>query len=168
MSSFEDAFALLIGNEGKLSMDSKDPGNWTGGKVGVGTLKGTKYGIAASQHPDLDIANLTLDDARGIAKAHYWDTLHLDEFDPRVAFQIFDANYNGGHPVLWMQQSSGSPPDCKLGPVTIAAVKATSPLNFIMNFLSYRIDYLTDCKPWPTQGRGWSKRMAKNLRTGAK
>lgn len=148
-------------------MVHSDPGNWTGGKVGVGTLKGTKYGISAAKHPDIDIENLTLDGAQAIAKPHYWDTLHLDEFDQRVAFQILDANYNGGHCILWMQQSSGSPADCKLGPVTIAAVKATAPQTFIMNFLSYRIEYLVDCKIWPTQSRGWSRRIAKNLRLGA-
>jgi hypothetical protein len=36
-----------IAHEGGYSNDPDDPGNWTGGKVGVGRLLGTKFGIAA-------------------------------------------------------------------------------------------------------------------------
>jgi len=37
---FDTAFNYLIGNEGALSTDRKDRGNWTSGKVGVGEFKG--------------------------------------------------------------------------------------------------------------------------------
>ena len=56
--NFEKAFERLIGHEGGYSTDRNDPGNWTGGKVGSGTFKGTKYGIAANTYPNLDIKNL--------------------------------------------------------------------------------------------------------------
>ena len=39
MMTFDLAFTRLIGNEGVLSMDPKDSGNWTGGKIGLGKLK---------------------------------------------------------------------------------------------------------------------------------
>ena len=39
--TFDEAFRRLIGHEGGYSTDRRDPGNWTGGKVGVGILKGT-------------------------------------------------------------------------------------------------------------------------------
>ncbi|MFC0406768.1 hypothetical protein [Roseomonas elaeocarpi] len=44
-------FLALKVNERGLSMVSTDPGNWTGGQVGKGKLKGTKYGIAAASYP---------------------------------------------------------------------------------------------------------------------
>ena len=56
----------------KVSLVRADPGNWTDGKVGVGELKGTKYGIAASAHPTLDIAGLTLPAAEAIYEREYW------------------------------------------------------------------------------------------------
>ena len=62
---------------------------------------------------------------KAIAKKLYWDPLRLDELDTRVAFQIFDANYNGGHPVIWMQGAAGAKVDGLIGPATIAAVQAT-------------------------------------------
>ena len=66
MMTFDLAFTRLIGNEGVLSMDPKDSGNWTGGKIGLGKLKGSKYGISAASYPMVDIANLTLEGAKAI------------------------------------------------------------------------------------------------------
>jgi len=64
--SFEEAFRRLIGHEGGYSKDKRDPGNWTGGKVGgVGILKGTKFGLAANTY-NLDIKNITLAQAKEI------------------------------------------------------------------------------------------------------
>lgn len=50
MMTFDKAFNRLIGHEAGYSNDRRDPGNWTGGKVGIGTLKGTKFGIAANTY----------------------------------------------------------------------------------------------------------------------
>ena len=41
----------LLSHEGGYSSDRQDPGNWTGGQVGLGELKGTKFGIAANTFP---------------------------------------------------------------------------------------------------------------------
>ena len=68
--------------------------------------------------------DLPLETAKQIAKEKYWDPLHLDELDPRVTFQIFDANYNGGLVVLWMQKACGAQEDGNFGPDTLAAVRA--------------------------------------------
>ena len=57
--TFDEAFERLMGHEGVLSVDPNDPGNWTGRRVNVGVLRGTKFGISAAQYPDEDIPNLT-------------------------------------------------------------------------------------------------------------
>ena len=59
-ADFKQAFDLLIGHEGGYTNNPNDPGNWTGGKVNSGTLRGTKYGISAASYPTLDIKNLGL------------------------------------------------------------------------------------------------------------
>lgn len=56
--------AVALKHEGGYSNTRNDPGNWTGGQVGIGALKGTKYGIAAHVYPALKIKNLTLEDAK--------------------------------------------------------------------------------------------------------
>jgi lysozyme family protein len=112
--------------------------------------------------------DLPKETAKAIAKKLYWDPLHLDTFDPRVAFQIFDANYNGGHPVIWMQGAAGAKVDGLIGPATIAAVQNTDPLRFMMRWNSLRLSYFTSLKTWLTFGKGWANRIASNLLVGAK
>ena len=68
-TTFDTAFANVIGLEGGYTDDPRDRGNWTGGTVGQGKLRGTKYGISAAAFPTLDIANLTLDAAKAIYRA---------------------------------------------------------------------------------------------------
>lgn len=164
---FDDAFAAIIGNEGGLSISYEDPGNWTGGRVGLGACRGTKYGISAARYPDLDISKLTLDQAKALACRDYWSVYHCNEFDPRIGFQIFDAAYNGGHAAQWLQQAAGVHPDGEIGPVTIAAVKTSDPLKIIMRFDSLRLSYLASLDVWPSFGRGWTRRIASNLMRGA-
>jgi lysozyme family protein len=72
---FPRAFAALIGPEGDYSAVREDPGNWTGGAVGHGLRRGTKYGISAASFPTLDIQGLTLEQARAIYRALYWDRM---------------------------------------------------------------------------------------------
>ena len=166
MDSFDSAFAALIDVEKGFTNEPLDPGNWTGGRVGVGACRGTKFGISAASYPDLAIADLTLDQAKAIAKRDFWDKYSCDQFDPRIGFQVFDAAYNGAHAALWLQQSAGVKPDGSIGPVTIAAVKAVDPLKIMMRFDSYRLDYLASLSN-PTFADGWMHRVATNLRRGA-
>lgn len=58
--------AVALKYEDGYSNNRNDPGNWTGGQVGVGALKRTKRGIAAHVYPALKIKNLTLEDATSI------------------------------------------------------------------------------------------------------
>ncbi|CAB5082843.1 putative Peptidoglycan domain protein [Burkholderia cenocepacia] len=159
MSSFDDAFDTLIGNEGGYSNNPKDPGGET--------MWGVTARVARAAGYTGPMRSLPRDTAKEIAKRLYWDPLYLDQFDPRVAFQIFDANYNGGHPVIWMQGAAGVPVDGLLGPATLAAVKAVDPWRFMMRWNALRLRYFTSLKTWLTFGKGWVNRIANNLMKGA-
>ncbi|KVN72842.1 hypothetical protein WT15_27465 [Burkholderia stagnalis] len=159
MSSFDEAFDALIGNEGGYSNNPKDPGGETMWGITARVARAAGYTGA--------MRDLPRESAKAIAKRLYWDPLHLDQFDPRVAFQIFDANYNGGHPVIWMQGAAGARVDGILGPQTIAAVQAADPLRFILRWNALRLTYFTSLATWPTFGKGWARRIAANLTKGA-
>jgi lysozyme family protein len=159
MDSFDDAFTALIGSEGGYSFNPADPGGET--------MWGVTQRVARNSGYNGAMKDLPLATAKQIAKQKYWDPLRLDEFDPRVAFQIFDANYNGGLVVLWMQKASGASPDGKFGPDTVEAVKNSDPMKFVMRFAAYRLRYLKGLHAWPTFSRGWTERMAVNLLLGA-
>lgn len=166
MDNFLDAFNALMNVERGFTDNPTDPGNWTGGRVGVGVCRGTKYGISAKSYPNIDIKNLSLDQARALAKRDYWDVYDCDQFDPRIGFQVFDAAYNGAHAALWLQQASGAQADGEIGPATVAAVKAADPMKIIMRFDAYRLEYMADI-PGNTFDDGWMRRIAANLLRGA-
>lgn len=138
--SYDSAFEKTIGLEGGLSMDPEDSGNWTGGKIGVGLLKGSKYGVSAASHPNLDIANLTLDDAKGIYVSEYWGPLHCDEIpNEQVANKLFDMAVNTSAPfnpqtavkilqraINFLEPGEVDSPlktDGDIGPVTLGYIK---------------------------------------------
>ncbi|SAJ96475.1 glycosyl hydrolase 108 family protein [Burkholderia multivorans] len=159
MSSFDDAFAALIGNEGGYSNNPSDPGGETMWGITARVARASGYMGAMKDLPQ--------ETAKAIAKKLYWDPLQLDSLDPRVAFQIFDANYNGGHVVIWMQGASGAKVDGLIGPNTVAAVQTVDPLRFILRFNALRLTYFTSLSTWATFGKGWVRRIANNLTKGA-
>ncbi len=167
MNSFDDAFAALINIERGFTDNPSDPGNWTSGKIGVGSCRGTKFGISAAAYPDLDIVNITLEQAKSIAKKKYWDKYQCDQFDVRIGYQIFDAAFNGGHPAMWLQQSVGVKADGDIGQATIDAVRSADPLKVQMRFDAYRLQYMAECKDSPAFANGWMNRIATNLLRGA-
>lgn len=159
MTSFDDAFDALIGNEGGYTFNPADPGGET--------MWGVTARVARADGYTGAMKDLPRQRAKSITKKLYWDPLHLDALDARVGFQILDANYNGGHAVIWMQGAAGVPVDGLLGPNTIAAVQAADPMRFILRWNALRLTYYTALKTWPTFGKGWTNRIASNLKKGA-
>lgn len=159
MSSFDDAFIALIGNEGGYSFNPVDPGGET--MFGVTARVAQAWGYTGA------MKDLPLDTAKQIAKTKYWDPYQCDQFDPRIGFQVFDAAYNGGHPAQWLQQAAGVTVDGAIGAITAAAVRAADPMKIIMRFDAYRLQYLGNLNAWPSFGHGWANRIANNLIRGA-
>lgn len=80
----------------KVSTNRNDPGNWTGGKVGVGVMKGTKFGIAASAHPLIDIKNITLEQATEIYRQKYWLAAGCEQIEWPLCAAVFDFAVQSG------------------------------------------------------------------------
>jgi len=94
--NFDVALHFTLGAEGVFSDDPEDSGNWTGGKKGVGTLKGTKYGISARAYPDLDIKDLAPEQAAAIYRRDYWDKCGCDSLAYPLDVAVFDTSVNCG------------------------------------------------------------------------
>ena len=83
--SFDSAFEKTVGLEGGYCNDPRDPGGET------------KYGISHRAYPDLDIKNLTLEDAKLLYYRDYWIPMKLGNLvDPTIAEEIFDTGVNMG------------------------------------------------------------------------
>lgn len=160
MTAFDDSFDELHGAEGNYSNDPRDPGNWTGGKVGVGELKGTKYGVSAKSYPHLDIINLTLAEAKVIAKRDYWDLVRGDDLPPAVAHAIFDTAYNQGvgAAIILFQKAVKVTPDGNFGPLTLQAYQQLGTKKFARAFTIGRILRYSSTPGWDIDAAGWTGR----------
>ena len=165
MSAFEQAFRIVVGEEGSLSTDAADPGNWTGGRCGVGSCAGTKYGISAAAYPHLAIASLSVEAAREIYKRDYWDKLRADELPPPLALLLFDAAVNNGvtRAAKWLQSAVGVAADGAVGTATLAAVRARAGQGaaVLAEFQVKRLLFMTSLPTWRTFGTGWARRLCK-------
>ena len=164
MDVFGYCFGIVLGSEGGLSTDPADPGNWTGGVVGRGKLSGTKYGIAASAYPNLDIAALTEAQAQAIIRALYWVRIAGDTLPATLALLALDAAVNNGvsRAIRWLQAASGCAADGVLGPLTLAAVaaaQARDPDALMIEFQAQRLMFMAALSTWPTFGLGWARRL---------
>lgn len=108
-ANFNEAQELVKKAEGGYSDDPRDPGNYTGGKIGVGDLIGTKYGISApvlvaelkrlgGKPPTKStMQNLEYASAEAIYKRNYWNPIKGDEIkDQKLANMIYDTAVNMG------------------------------------------------------------------------
>jgi lysozyme family protein len=92
--NFDACMPFIFREEGGFTKDAHDPGNWTGGKVGKGVLKGTNFGIAANSHPNLDIPNLTKAEAAKLYRVEYWNACSCDLLATGVDLVVMDAAVN--------------------------------------------------------------------------
>ncbi len=86
----------ILDVEGKFSDDPNDPGNWTGGEVGKGELRGTKWGISAAAHPDVDLESLTEEGALRIYERAYWSPIVEPWMSYALRHVYFDSAVNHG------------------------------------------------------------------------
>ena len=137
---------FTLRREGGFSVDRLDPGNWTGGKVGTGVLKGTKFGIAASAHPLLDIAGLTLAQASDIYWREYVLAPGFERLAAPLLLVVFDAGVNcgPGRAAGWLKVASN-----KVG--LSAQIAAVTALN---------LAYHRSLSTWSHYGQGWAARIA--------
>lgn len=162
---FNQAFDRLISHEGGFSDDKNDPGNWTGGRVNVGELKGTKYGIAANTYGEVDIKNLTLEGAKQLYYRDWWLKAGADQIDGAIVYQLWDFAVNAGMSTAKraLQRAARVADDGQIGPATIRAVQSIGTTDVLMRFAAQRLRFYTSLSTWGTYGKGWANRVAGNL-----
>lgn len=155
--NFDQAFDRLMGNEGGYCNVPGDPGGET------------NWGISKRSYPSVNIKDLTREDAKTIYRKDFWQRGQMDQYDPAIAFQVFDAAVNHGieTAVRLLQRAAGVADDGHVGPVTVAAVKSKSVTDMLMLFTAERLDFWRKLSTWPAFGKGWAGRAAQDLRYAA-
>jgi lysozyme family protein len=155
--TFDIAFNRLMATEGGLVNNRADPGGLT------------KYGLSQRSYPSLNIAALTLDEARQVYLVDFWNRIQADTLFDGVAFQLFDFAVNSGidTAVRYLQRAVGVADDGHWGPHSQAATDKMTESDLIMCLNAERLVFMTKLKNWPNASRGWARRIAANLRYGA-
>mgnify|MGYP001180472072 CR=1 FL=1 len=164
--------------EGLYQCLRSDPGNWTQGGVGHGSLVGTMRGISA---PTMvrwmggNPANVTVKvmqsidvpTFRAIANAFYWRPLNCDALPAGIDAMVFDFGFNAGirNAARLLQIAlcdADVAADGDIGPRTIAAVAdATKGGNiqaFIDRLAILQTDYYRGLRLFASCGDGWMTR----------
>lgn len=157
MSMFLDLIDRVLSHEGGYVNDPRDPGGET------------KFGIAKRSYPGVDIKALTRQDAIAIYERDFWRRVQGDKLPRPFAFQALDAavNHGIGNAVRWMQRAAGVADDGVIGPITLAAVARAEPADLVLNFNAERLEFYARLQTFDTFGRGWTRRVAGNLRYAA-
>lgn len=157
MNTFQVCIDRLIGNEGGYVNDLRDPGGET------------NWGISKRSYPKLDIQALTRQQACALYKRDFWDVVRLDDQPIGVASQILDFAVNSGMStaVRAVQRAVGVADDGHIGGYTLAAIKAIEPHDLVMRVLAQRLVFMTNCKNWQVNSKGWARRIATQLNYGA-
>ena len=153
---FDTAFDRLIGHEGGYVNNPADPGGET------------KFGISKRSYPDVNIAALTLADAKAIYRRDFW--LPLADAHPAVRFQAFDFAVNSGiqTAIRKLQASIGVADDGHWGPISAARLAEMDVSDVLMLYIAERLDFWRKLRTFQTFGAGWAGRAAVNLRYAAK
>lgn len=135
--AFEKAVTMTLRFEGGYVNSTLDPGGET------------NMGVSRRSYPDLDLKNLTVEDAKAIYYRDYWLPVEADKMPPSLAMVAFDCAVNSGvaRTRLWIADGADS------------AVELTA----------RRMEhYVSLSKLWPIYSRGWTRRAMGVLREAAK
>lgn len=160
---FDIVFKNLIHHEGGFQNNRGDKGNWTGGNIGLGENKGTKFGISAKAYPDLDIKNLTLEDAKEIYRRDYWKKIQGEKLGPGLDNLVMDIAVNAGPQkgARYLQQALGLKADGRIGDETLDAVRwlTDDGRSAVINDTSARrLSHWQNSSGWEDNKRGWTAR----------
>jgi len=159
---FDRAFEVTLGYEGGYVNDPLDPGGET------------QFGISKRSYPHLDIAALTVADARRIYYRDYWEKLGLHNVQSDViAGEIFDTAVNMGRRAAAriVQESvnflgGNLAVDGIIGSATIAAINAWASKDeraFYITLNGFQfMRYVQIVEKMPDKvrfSRGWTKRI---------
>lgn len=152
--TFDTAFTRLLGHEGNYSNDPKDPGGET------------KWGISKRSYPNLNIKDLTQDQAKAIYLSDFWSKVNGDNLPSAVMWNLFDFAVNSGisTAIRYLQKSVGVADDGHWGPMSQAAAEKMGENDMVMLLVANRMEFQAKLSTWPSYGKGWTNRNAQNLR----
>ena len=113
MNDFQKSIKFVLDAEGGYTNDPDDLGGET------------NYGIDKRSHPDVNMKELTIDEATDIYFTEYWVRFNCEQFIWPLDCVYFDCCVNTGQKQSnrFLQRAVGTEPDGIIGPKTLASVQ---------------------------------------------
>ena len=148
--SFDRAIDIVLDLEGGYVDDPHDPGGRT------------KFGISQAAYPDMDIANLTREQAVTLYRQDYWNKCKCGLMPWPWSLFVFDCavNQGVGTAIRILQRTLGLKDDGIVGPVTLDAVARASPDRALRYMVSRLMRYQA-LSTWDSYAAGWTYRLFK-------
>jgi lysozyme family protein len=146
--SFADAIQLILINEGGYVNDPNDPGGET------------NFGICKRAYPNVDIKNLTVEQATDIYRKDYWDKCRCDELPSCIQGLVFDTAVNQGTKIaiVLLQRALKIKEDGVIGMQTIATAVAHASPALVRDYTVVRVIRYVGTVNFDRYGAGWIRR----------
>ena len=152
--SFSKVIKMVLEHEGGYVNHPSDPGGET------------KYGISKRAYPDVNIADLTEEDAEELYFKDYWSRIKGEELPAGVACVVMDYAVNSGisRASKALQSVCGiSNGDGIIGPASLNAVWTTvrndGEESVVNAVTAQRQEFIRGLKIYETFGKGWERRI---------
>jgi len=159
MAEFLAAIQYVLQNEGGFSKNPNDPGG------------ATNFGILQREMPDVDIRNITREQAIAFYLPNYWDKApYVDIASQQTATKLFDMHVNLGLvPAVKIAQQAlgfqGSDVDGDMGPITVKAINAADGTSFLAEVVNLVVNHYKMLEARNPQlivfDKGWMARARK-------
>jgi lysozyme family protein len=155
-STFNKAIQFILEVEGGYVNDFHDPGGET------------KYGISKKAFPELDIKNLSIDEAKEIYYKQYWlgSGAKVENISSDLAIIIFDTAVNMGvaTSIKILQRVLRVQEDGVFGVITENALRKGDIEQIIQWYITNRFLRYTSLNTWTIYKNGWINRIVRLLR----
>ena len=155
---YSQCISLVLSHEGGYVNHPADPG----GATMKGVTQKTYDGWRDKQgKPRQSVRLIADDEIQAIYRRDYWDAIKGDELPPGIDYAVFDFAVNSGinRASRYLQDVARVASDGKIGPATLAAVKAMDAREVINRLCDARMAFLRRLDTFPTFGRGWTARV---------
>jgi lysozyme family protein len=148
MGDFDRCIETILTEEGGLSNHPADPGGLT------------KYGISQRSYPELNIALLTLEQAKALYLHDYWQPIKGDLLPAGLDLLLLDCAINQGtHTAIFtLQRTLGINTDGVIGPMTLNSAMRAMPV-LLDSFAAERALRYELNRHEAVFGRGWYHRL---------
>jgi lysozyme family protein len=139
----------IIRLEGGYINHPKDPGGET------------KYGISKRTYPDLDIKELTKEDAELIYFRDFWSPMGIEYLPGKIQFLVMDCGVNQGPvtAIIILQKILGVKADGIVGTNTIVEAGMYDEIELVKRYAIHRYLRYTKTENFDTFGGGWTRRL---------